>query len=241
MGPSSPSSKPSSSTSSLGNRLVPRRRAANSAIIDPSLGSETDTMPIYEYQCTNVPRSLRGAAEGQGQAASRSAPSAAARMVKRISSPAIQFKGTGWYITDYAKKNSTPAGHKVEAGRDDKAGAKPETKSSRRPKPGPKRKPARRRRISPSPANRPHRRSDRRSSPPANACHDDAQGRFPRPRRDPQRRHRLSGRFPPGPHLPRRLRGRPAPEAGRVRRRRCHPSVRPRPRLLRRRRARGAA
>ena len=26
-----------------------------------------------------------------------------------MSSPAIQFKGSGWYITDYAKKNSTGA------------------------------------------------------------------------------------------------------------------------------------
>ena len=27
-------------------------------------------------------------------------------MKKVASAPAIQFKGTGWYITDYAKKNS---------------------------------------------------------------------------------------------------------------------------------------
>jgi hypothetical protein len=29
---------------------------------------------------------------------------------KLLSAPAIQFKGTGWYITDYARKNSTGAG-----------------------------------------------------------------------------------------------------------------------------------
>ena len=32
------------------------------------------------------------------------------RSRKLLSSPAIQFKGTGWYITDYAKKSSTDAG-----------------------------------------------------------------------------------------------------------------------------------
>ena len=28
---------------------------------------------------------------------------------KLLSSPAIQFKGTGWYVTDYARKSSTPS------------------------------------------------------------------------------------------------------------------------------------
>jgi hypothetical protein len=30
-----------------------------------------------------------------------------------VSSPAIQFKGNGWYITDYAKKNSPSASAKA--------------------------------------------------------------------------------------------------------------------------------
>ena len=46
-------------------------------------------------------------------------------VVKRISSPAIQFKGNGWYITDYAKKSSSPAGHRDET----KSPAKTEAKS----------------------------------------------------------------------------------------------------------------
>ena len=31
-------------------------------------------------------------------------------MQKLQSAPAIQFKGSGWYITDYARKESAPAG-----------------------------------------------------------------------------------------------------------------------------------
>ena len=31
-------------------------------------------------------------------------------MRKLLSSPAIQFKGSGWYITDYAKKSSGDSG-----------------------------------------------------------------------------------------------------------------------------------
>jgi putative FmdB family regulatory protein len=30
-------------------------------------------------------------------------------VTRLLSSPAIQFKGTGWYITDYAKKGQTDA------------------------------------------------------------------------------------------------------------------------------------
>jgi len=45
-------------------------------------------------------------------------------VVKLISSPAIQFKGTGWYITDYAKKSSPTAERKSEAKGGPKAGPK---------------------------------------------------------------------------------------------------------------------
>jgi len=33
-------------------------------------------------------------------------PKCGGPVVKRISSPAIQFKGSGWYVTDYARKSS---------------------------------------------------------------------------------------------------------------------------------------
>ena len=38
------------------------------------------------------------------------ARSAAAPVKKLLSSPAIQFKGTGWYITDYARSGKTDSG-----------------------------------------------------------------------------------------------------------------------------------
>ncbi|MCL4842529.1 MAG: zinc ribbon domain-containing protein [Bryobacteraceae bacterium] len=59
-------------------------------------------MPLYEYKCANcgevfeVMQKFADAPltthEGCGGAVER-----------LISSPALQFKGTGWYITDYAK------------------------------------------------------------------------------------------------------------------------------------------
>jgi predicted nucleic acid-binding Zn ribbon protein len=44
-----------------------------------------------------------------------------------ISSPAIQFKGTGWYITDYAQKGKSDSGSTPAAAKSDTA--KPEAGS----------------------------------------------------------------------------------------------------------------
>jgi putative FmdB family regulatory protein len=70
-------------------------------------------MPIYEYQCTKC-REVCEVLQKAKDKPLEKCPKCGAPMVKRISSPAIQFKGTGWYVTDYPKKSSAPAGHKTE-------------------------------------------------------------------------------------------------------------------------------
>ena len=88
-------------------------------------------MPIYEYQCTKCHEVCEVLQKAKDKPPEK-CPKCGGPMVKRISSPAIQFKGTGWYITDYAKKNSAPAGHKAETGpakSEAKSEAKPEAKS----------------------------------------------------------------------------------------------------------------
>lgn len=67
-------------------------------------------MPLYEYECEKC-----GARFEVIQRFSDS-PVESCRVCggpvhKLISPPAIQFKGTGWYITDYAKKNSPTPSH----------------------------------------------------------------------------------------------------------------------------------
>lgn len=49
-------------------------------------------------------------------------------MQRLLSAPAIQFKGTGWYITDYAHKSGMPANGGESKGADGNGGAA-ETKS----------------------------------------------------------------------------------------------------------------
>lgn len=70
-------------------------------------------MPIYEYQCTKCHEVCEVLQKAKDKPPEK-CPKCGGPVVKRISSPAIQFKGTGWYITDYAKKDSAPPGHKAE-------------------------------------------------------------------------------------------------------------------------------
>lgn len=58
-------------------------------------------MPIYEYDCGKCGRRTE-AIQRMDEAPLRTCPHCGGRLKKAISAPAIQFKGTGWYVTDYA-------------------------------------------------------------------------------------------------------------------------------------------
>ena len=65
-------------------------------------------MPLYEYQCEKCGRFERLVKFSDPPLAA--CPTCGGNVQKLFSSPAIQFKGSGWYITDYAKKSGTDAG-----------------------------------------------------------------------------------------------------------------------------------
>ena len=60
-------------------------------------------MPLYEYQCSQCGRFelIRKFSDD----ALTACPTCGREITKLASAPAIQFKGTGWYITDYARKS----------------------------------------------------------------------------------------------------------------------------------------
>jgi putative FmdB family regulatory protein len=62
-------------------------------------------MPIYEYQCKKCHETTEVLQKAKDKPLEK-CPKCGGPVAKRISSPAIQFKGNGWYITDYAKKSS---------------------------------------------------------------------------------------------------------------------------------------
>ncbi|HEU4890912.1 MAG TPA: FmdB family zinc ribbon protein [Vicinamibacterales bacterium] len=63
-------------------------------------------MPLYEYQCDACNHRFERIQKFSDPPV-EVCPACGGSVRKLISSPAIQFKGSGWYITDYAKK---PAG-----------------------------------------------------------------------------------------------------------------------------------
>ena len=71
-------------------------------------------MPIYEYQCTKC-REVCEVLQKAKDKPPEMCPKCGGPVTKITSSPAIQFKGSGWYVTDYAKKSSVPAETKSEA------------------------------------------------------------------------------------------------------------------------------
>ena len=63
-------------------------------------------MPLYEYQCENCGQRFEQIQKFSDPLADTCPKCGGGPVHKLISSPAIQFKGSGWYITDYAKKDS---------------------------------------------------------------------------------------------------------------------------------------
>ncbi len=66
-------------------------------------------MPLYEYECDACGHRFE-VIQKFSDALVDTCPKCAGVVHKLVSSPAIQFKGTGWYITDYAKKDTANAG-----------------------------------------------------------------------------------------------------------------------------------
>jgi putative FmdB family regulatory protein len=62
-------------------------------------------MPLYEYQCNECEHRFE-LIQKFSDALASICPKCDGAVTKLMSSPAIQFKGTGWYITDYARKPS---------------------------------------------------------------------------------------------------------------------------------------
>lgn len=99
-------------------------------------------MPLYEYQCDACGGRFERIRKFSDPPLDEPCPSCGGHVQKLISSPAIQFKGKGWYVTDYAKSgtagtsksDSTASEAKADAKsdasrKDSSSESKPETKT----------------------------------------------------------------------------------------------------------------
>ena len=69
-------------------------------------------MPLYEYECEACQKRFEKI-QKYTDAPPDVCPHCGKGPIKKLfSSPAIQFKGSGFYITDYAKKSTSEAGSK---------------------------------------------------------------------------------------------------------------------------------
>jgi putative FmdB family regulatory protein len=85
-------------------------------------------MPLYEYECDTC-RHRFEVIQKFSDLPIEKCPKCGSTVHKLMSSPAIQFKGSGWYITDYAKKDST-SGTKAGNAKDGSTSATDTSKSS---------------------------------------------------------------------------------------------------------------
>jgi putative FmdB family regulatory protein len=96
-------------------------------------------MPLYEYECDACRHRFEKIQKFSDPPVD-TCPVCGGPVHKLLSSPAIQFKGSGWYITDYARKEASAAGKgdkaespsgesKTDAKSESKAESKTETKT----------------------------------------------------------------------------------------------------------------
>jgi putative FmdB family regulatory protein len=77
-------------------------------------------LPLYEYECTQCGQHIEKIQKFSDSPLTK-CEKCGGKLERLISSSAIQFKGTGWYVTDYAHKSSTfPSSSSSDSGNGDK-------------------------------------------------------------------------------------------------------------------------
>lgn len=85
-------------------------------------------MPLYEYKCLKCGKRTEKIENLNGPYLKK-CPHCGGNVERLMSAPAIQFKGSGWYVTDYGKSSSGSGGDKS----DSKKSEKSESKTSEKP------------------------------------------------------------------------------------------------------------
>ena len=73
-------------------------------------------MPLYEYECEKCGHRFEKIQKFSDKMVKK-CPDCGGRVEQMISAPAVQFKGSGWYVTDYANKSHAPSS---DGGKDSK-------------------------------------------------------------------------------------------------------------------------
>lgn len=93
-------------------------------------------MPLYEYRCKKCGHKFEKIQKFSDPLVKK-CPECGGRVEQLISSPAVQFKGSGWYVTDYARKGDTgksTSSSSSDSGKDSKPAEKPDSKTTEKKK-----------------------------------------------------------------------------------------------------------
>jgi putative FmdB family regulatory protein len=77
-------------------------------------------MPLYEYLCQKCGHRFERIQKFSDKIVTKCAE-CGGRVERVISAPAVQFKGSGWYVTDYANKSGAPSNADGGKDKDSKA------------------------------------------------------------------------------------------------------------------------
>src|SRR6185295_15753372 len=78
-------------------------------------------MPIYEYSCAKCGKTIE-VIQKMSDKPLKTHAGCGGKLTKLISASGFQFKGTGWYVTDYARKGKTEGGEAPKEGKTESAG-----------------------------------------------------------------------------------------------------------------------
>jgi putative FmdB family regulatory protein len=85
-------------------------------------------VPLYEYECKKCGHRFERIQKFSDKPVTR-CPECGGKVEQLLHAPAVQFKGSGWYVTDYARKSSagssTESASKTEGKTEEKKEAKP--------------------------------------------------------------------------------------------------------------------
>ena len=90
-------------------------------------------MPLYEYECKKCHHRFERIQKFSDPHIKK-CPDCGGPVEQVVSAPAVQFKGSGWYVTDYPKKTSSgssSSGNGESGSSGDSPGKKDETKESK--------------------------------------------------------------------------------------------------------------
>ena len=93
------------------------------------LHPEAFAVPLYEYECEKCGHRFENIQKFSDPLLEE-CPECGGKIRKLLSAPAIQFKGQGWYITDYARKGREDPDAKEKKPSDDAGKSKKKTEAS---------------------------------------------------------------------------------------------------------------